>query len=555
MPLSEAEELELLELELEATKQQKDKYPSAVPADGRGFTPDEENLKPKFSFQLPMPQKATGGEAVAQEIAGATLGSMAMPQVAVPKLLNQAPGLIKSMAANVPKIMGAGGGAGAAGGDPVEAMKGEATGVVAINALQKVFSPFKGRLTDEAKELIKFSRDNKIPISPSSLNPGLTAKAMQGGADWLLPGRLVNRAFRNKMVTRFNDLIAKETSAAPGRDIAADVVQDEFGNIVKGLRGKAKSSADKFIGSLPEGGDTGIAINGTKAKLLDIKRNFKQKGIKDFVDAELSATSGTIKTADELDTLYKEIGQIKGVRGKAKLALDELKTAIEQDFKASGADLSLFKKSNQDFAKSFKLTSNKVLKDLADGVTHPKALTVRVFSASNPNAIDNIKKLKGTLSPEVWEQLKAQNIANLIDNFSTASTQLPGVKVITKGEKLADWVADNRKVLEAAYTPEQVKALENFSKLAKAAKVDISKFEKDLTGLATFNTALAGGGIFAGMDASLIVAGGGSIPMAFSMMNPNGVLNKWLTTGLQVNRPTQEALRLGGRAVFQNGAE
>jgi hypothetical protein len=63
--------------------------------------------------------------------------------------------------------------------------------------------------------------------------------------------------------------------------------------------------------------------------------------------------------------------------------------------------------------------------------------------------------------------------------------------------------------------------------------------------------ALAGG--FLTNPAGLLLGSGGSVVVAKSLMNPNGKMFKWLTTGFDAPVRTQEAVNFGGRLGFSSG--
>ncbi len=521
--------------------------------------------------------RQTGREAL--PVVGATIGSVMAPPLALPAALSRL-GAVGKVAApfveNAPSILGAftGGAVGGAGraataegpvtaGDVAsEALEaglregvGETVGVGAGALLSKVLAPFGKALSDKTQDVMAFAKEKNIPLPPSASRPSLAAKAIEGGTDAFLPSRLVNDRYRKVAVVRFNQLmteIPQEVGPLKGNDEIAQETLREFQRIFTGKEAEGKRLADEFLQGI--GHNTEVPVTKTLETLKEIQKNAADPSLREFVQTKLQTTFADAKaiTASDLETTLRQVGKVKP-KGDTKF-LEKLRNAIKADFGEAGADMSKLAGSNEAFKENIGLLASQTAKQLkaasAKGFT-PPALTVKIFKSGNEGFV---KALEKELSPEVWDSLRAQNLANMIDNAATESKRMLGLKVID-GDKLEKIIKNNRSVLEVAYknNPETLKALDNLAALAKASKGNLAQFEKGLSSNAfTGNLALGGGAAYA--DPVMLVAGStGSMLLAKSMMK--GTMNKWLTTGFKVGENTKQGLRMGGRMVFNNGDE
>ena len=62
-------------------------------------------------------------------------------------------------------------------------------------------------MSENAIELLEFTKKEKIPISAGGLVPGWNEKIIRGGTDSFIPSRFVNHLYREKMITRMNELM------------------------------------------------------------------------------------------------------------------------------------------------------------------------------------------------------------------------------------------------------------------------------------------------------------------------------------------------------------
>jgi len=515
---------------------------------------------------------------------GATVGSILAPQMAVPAAAAKLGPLITGpkfgLLTNLPKIFGAGvgGGLGEAVGEAttepdasltdvgVAGAKGfgkfaafEAGGLGAAKILGKVLKPVAGKMSDAGKALIEFTKREKLPLAPSAALPGTFNRVMEGGSELFAPGKLVNQHFRKKMAIGINRLInevPESVGQIRGAEESANIARQAFTELVEGTERQAKTLANNFLSSVPEGGIAAqVPIKTFKPLLNNIKVQAKSRALKNFVETELEQIGkGVTKNATDLETSMRQLGGIN-IRGVDRKFITQLRNAIKQDFGNAGADMQLLDDANRFFQKSRGLTASRVAKqikinpDRPGGIPNTK-LTVRVFNSGNEGLV---KSLRENLPKDVYDDFAAQNLANMFDNFTVPSEKLPMVRILSP--RWAKAYKDIRPVFEAGYDPQTIQALDNLAAFVEKTSADVAKFEKfsvgELAKLTELNVGAGIGAHFAGGSGLVIVPAGVSPFMARSLMAPNGLMKKWLTTGLlQSAVPVaQEGVRLGARAI------
>lgn len=424
-------------------------------------------------------------------------------------------------------------------------------------AAEKALSPMASKMTDQALKLLKFSQKEGIPIGAGALVPGMTEKIVRGGTDNFIPSRLVNQHYRQKLITRMNELMATlPENAGPvlGKEESSLITTEAFRAASNAKQAMAKNLRNEFLQSI--GPQTEIKATNTISKLKAIQSQAKDKSLRDFVELELATINKGSKTADELETTLNQINSIRA-KGADKKFLSEIREAVQADFKAAGADMEKLSNSSNFFKMNSELLSNPVARRLMKENMSSSQMTAQIFRAGNEGFV---KKLGKELPPETWDSLRAQNLANLFENFSKESDRIPGVRVLTDGDKLLKWIENNKTILDAAYDPQTVEALENFAQLAKASKSEIANFNNDLGMFSSaLNLGALGGGAYsAGVGSyaepvSLVITTPVMMGIAKSMMNPNGWVKQWLTTGIKPlgigGQEVGEAAKFGGRAA------
>lgn len=526
---------------------------------------------------------------------GATVASIAAPEIAVPAWAARLFGL-RTAIANAPKIAAAMGG-GAVGGGAREALRqpptlsdlvtgnpqeaptlnsilseafksggemgaAELGGGYVAKGIGKVLAPAANKLTQEAKNLIDFARGQKIPSVPADFVRSMPAKVIQGGFDAFLPSRMVNDAYRKSAVVRFNQLMTELPNQKVGEVVGnTKITQDVLGSLdeilsgsgnVKGLEQTAREGRKAFLDSI--GQDTAVGASNTMNTLKQVRSNAVDANLQELVRTKLQQFGrGKNVTAESLDQLMNQIGSTKVTVKADQKYLTNLREAIKEDFKTAGADMSQLSDANKQFAEMFGAlkgqAAKKLKSDLAKGI-EPTGLTVKLF---RPESEGLLTSLKSRLPEKTWDSLRAQNLSNMIKNSMTESKELPGMGIID-GAKLEKIMDANMDVLKKHYDEGTLTAMKNLATLSKNMKGSLNMLEKgDSSVFDTFskgvNVGAAGAAIY--NPYLMVPAAGGSMLLASSMMNPKGWMKQWLTTGFE-GTALKEGLKLGGRSVFQD---
>jgi hypothetical protein len=505
-------------------------------------------------------------------ILGATVGTAIAPQLTVPAMLSKAKflGPVASFFTKNAAKAGASGIGGATGetvadvaqGNDVELGEvaqtaGEYAGAELVGAgigkaAEKALAPAANVVTDQAKKLLAFAKKENIPISAGVLVPGMTEKIIQGSTDNFIPSRLVNQHYRGKLITRMNELmgeIPEGVGQVLGKEESSLITTESFRAASNAKQATAKRLREDFLETV--GRDTVVPVKNTEALLNKISPQVKDQALREFIEVELASITKGTKTADQLEQTLNQIGAVRA-KGADKKYLTQIREAAQEDFKAVGADMEKLSNSSNFFKMNSELLSNPVARRLMKENLTSQQMTAQIFRAGNESFI---KQLGKELPPETWNSLKAQNLANLLENFSEQSDKLPGARILNKGDQLVKWIENNKTVLKEAYDPGTIEALENFAQLAKASKGEAANYGKDLSNFSSLlNVGGMGGGFYA-EPTTLVVSTPALMWVSKSMMDPNGVIKQWLTTGIKGGKEIGDAAKLTGRAAVAGEEE
>ncbi len=427
----------------------------------------------------------------------------------------------------------------------------EMGGQTAINALGRLGGFASKKLSTGAKELAEFARSKGVPLSPSAVSPTLTRKAIEGGTDAFLPSRLVNDSYRKNAVIRFNQLmteIPEEVGKVRGN---ADITRDALSYLDDALIGKeklAKKTTEEFIEGI--GRETPVRVDTTLQALKKAKESAADDSVIRFVEKKLEQFGKGSVSAENLETALRQVGKT-GAKSDQKF-LDSIRKAIKEDFARSGADVAKLDESTDLFRESFGALKGQLAKklkaDISKGI-EPTGLTEKLFRNENEQLLSSLKK---GMPVELWDDLRAQNLSNMIYNSSTESKRLMGMRLID-GNKLEKIVKVNEQMLKKNYGNHVVKSLLNLSSLAKASAQGVQKFEGGIGETNKFfNLSGLSGAVYA-EPFTAVSSTASTMLLSKSIMNPNGVMNRWLTTGLgEPGQLTQQGLKLGSRYVFSD---
>jgi len=535
-----------------------------------------------------------GGQNVGQlarqnaPLIGATAASLAFPPLAAPglaaklpaaaSLLSKSP-LLKNFLSNVATKApaatvagGVGGGLREAGneGADIESVFRESVrsgvemgqaelighGVVGVGA--KIAKPIAASLSKAQKEILSFAKENKIPLSPSKITNSTISKILEGGSDVILGGKLVGTVLRRKLMTRFNQMTAdlvKGQGKLLGNSVVGPQAKAEFRSVLSSTESQAKALSTNFLRSVPV---EKVKASNFKKLLTNIGKQAKSPSMKRFVQNELAQFGRTsIKTAENLETSMRQIASVRP-KGTDRKFMTEMRAAIVEDFRKSGADMDLLKKANDFFRQKQALLSSGSAKRLAGvgGGHHgpselaDAAVTREIFKSGNETFVEQLQK---ELTPETWEALKVQNIANLIKGQTREIQGGFGLKFLD-GSKLGTILDNNKKIFIKVYGEQTFKSLENLAKLAEAGKSEVGQLALgNPAAVFRFATSLATvGGAAAGPLVGVALPQGGSAAIAHSLISPNGLLKNWLTTGLSAGQLGDKAIAEGVKLSIRN---
>jgi hypothetical protein len=435
----------------------------------------------------------------------------------------------------------------------------ETTGAMLNPVLTKMFAPGAASLTPESSSLMKFAQERNIPTSPSSLAPSAAGRVSQDGLDTFLPSRLATDSSRKKSIIRFNQLmteIPEEVGKIEGNSVLNPKALQEIGSFLQASRTAGKELSTNFIDDI--GAQTVVPVSNLKSVLTRVNKTATDEALRNWVATKSGQIKGKV-TAEELEEALRQIG---GIKPKAdKKWLEEIRKAIKSDFEAAGAKMETLDASNKAFSENYGLMGKKFASDLSEEAARGgdgSRLTVKIFRSGNESFVNALEKEAskegGKINRDTYDSLLAQNLQNMIQNASTESQKLMGLRIID-GAKLEKMLESNKSVLEVAYknNPKTLDAMRNLARLAKASRQDLSIFEKGMSDTVKAGNVAALAGGFLTNPAGLLLGSGGSVVVAKSLMNPNGKMFKWLTTGFDAPVRTQEAVNFGGRLGFSSG--
>jgi hypothetical protein len=496
----------------------------------------------------------------------ATGGALAAPYLAVPAMLSKAKflGPVASFFTKNAAKAGVSGVSGSTGETAADVVQGneidpsqmvetaaeygaaELGGEVVSKVAGKVLAPAANKITEQAKKLLTFAKKENIPISAGVLVPGMTEKILQGSTDNFIPSRLVNQAYRGKLITRMNELmseIPEGVGPVLGKEESSLITTEAFRAASNAKQANAKRLRNEFLETI--GPSTVVPVKSTEALLKKISPQVKDPALREFIEVELASISKGAKSAEQLEQTLNQIGAIRA-KGADKKYLTEIREAAQADFKDAGADMEKLSNSSNFFKMNSELLSNPTARRLMKENLTSQQMTAQIFRSGNEGFI---KQLGKELPPQTWNSLRAQNLANLLENFSEQSDKMPGARILTKGDQLVKWIENNQSVLKEAYDPQTIEALENFAQLAKASKGETANYGRDMSNFGAMANLGALGGVGYTEPTSLAFTTATMPLIAMSMMKPDGIVKQWLTTGLKGAKTAGEAAKLGGRAI------
>ncbi len=544
------------------------------------------------------------------DVVGATIGSLAAPEFALPAWAMRtgiAGKILPALVNSAPKVGAAAAGGGVGGGvkeairdganlsdlilnkdtrgaptaqsimfeagkSALEMGGAEGAGIAGIGLLGKIAAPGAKVITEQGKKILDFAKENGLKINPSRIAPSGTAKALDEVTDAVVTGRAAKYFLGDKKIAQVldttnpeaNKLITDVTKVygenSPGLEPTITSASKAIKQGLEDWQPKVEAKYAKFTQAIG-GKDRWTDYPSIRTAMTTIKEaEDKLAGGKDavttgFIDNFLGKYPAQA-SADDLYKQYKRLGHLKGAD---KRNLGILRDAFKDDFsllaEGSGGDAAkLLSDANKEYVlgKTY-FKNSKVIKDIASGNLEDSKVTVRLF---RDGEYGTVKQLQANIPKEHFDNLLRLNLENLIQNNSVAGAN-PFVKMLDGG-KLNTWITKNPKIMKM-YPEETQDALKNLALYAKYHAQDALAGSKDIMsaiGTSAVKTGAVGGLMkYAGADlsgAGIVIPSIAAPAMAWDMMRPNGMLTKWLTGAERIGPKTEEGLKLGGRLLFQD---
>lgn len=548
-------------------------------SEGAKLAPGAEPLK--FAYENP-------------EVIAATAASMIAPPLAAPAAVSRlgfAAKLVKPVITNAPKVAAATAAGGAGGvvkealNDPeatldslieqgtrsaVEMGTSEVAGIAGAGLLSKVLAPGAKTLTEQGKKLIQFAKEHKLPLKPS-VSPSLTSKVMEGATDGFLPSRIVKQ-FSNKKIAN-----VLSTSTPDANNLIANVTKvygENSPGLDKTIRSAGKALEDALAELTPRAeakyGAFTTAIGGRDRwtgypKLKEVLENIKTAeadlvGGRDEVTVGFASNFlGKYKEQISAEDLYKQYKRLSHLKGANRRNLGLLRDAFKEEFqdlaaKTGGDAMKLLKEANIEYALGKGLKDPRgVVKKIVDGKIPDNQVTVNLFRDSQ---YGTLKQIEARVPKKTFQNLQRLNLETLIQNSSVKSDFVS----VLDGEKLLTWINKNPKTfgMYPAETQEALRNLGLYAKLHRSEAIAGTKGFGEIIEQTAIRTSLGGAALFGTTGIPGVVVSSVAAPaLAYSMMRPNSVINKWLVRGEigPFAKGVNEGLKLGGRLVFQDSTE
>ncbi|MHB8123113.1 MAG: hypothetical protein ACYDG4_13265 [Desulfuromonadaceae bacterium] len=365
-----------------------------------------------------------------------------------------------------------------------------------------------------AQNLLKFSEEQGLPFSPSTIVPSKTASFVEGVTNFFPTGKGVTTLYQNKL---------------------SKWLLDSRSQVISDLTGISTGGTGKRLiaetGAVKEG-----LAKGSKENYATIESEIAKVGQENsFIPMENTAQllrglyeNGTAKNSKQLQSLIAEFEKSL-VSANPNMKPTMMKP---EDFNQWQATIN--KKANQ--AGEY---------GLADKIWGIVNTDVKAFdTAQGTQLLDAISTAK--LDYKVMMRYK-----KLTDYFNLASTTGPQGQEIFQTGKFYNIIMNdkNKKTLIKDIGQEAYENLVSYAETALKISQETGKRALSPIGQ-IFQTGMTGGGMYAAAtNPTLLVPYAAAPVAAWQIMKPKGIFKKWLTTGLNPEK-TGKVLKVGGRAAI-----
>lgn len=534
-------------------------------------------------FSLGPYESTIKGVGVAAPILGATVGTMLVPQLTIPATAGRLASGGTAIANFLARVAGAGAG-GATGGaveqfitDPQsdlpqygeqalergkEMAAAQVVGEGLIKGASLALAPLAKGVTQAGKDIVAWARKYNVPLKPSAELKGpqmVTAKAIERTLEDFLPSRWVSQLQARKTAKFLEvdpgDLNIAVMQAArihnqnsPGLEMTMQGVKGSLDKLIPAAKKQIQSQFDdvlkevgpKTLTATPKLRQVFEAIKAAESRLPDGARD---DGILKTIAAFEKKYPAQIHAEDLFDYMTKRFSNLDGNPHN----LGQLREVLKQELDdiSGGAKESLNKAFQNWYLSNTFFAKNRLIQQFMNGTITDDAFRIKLFSDNN---IPVLNQLRNRLSSDDFNNLLRSNVEEMLQNFTYESGSF-GTKYLD-GKRILKWIDRNPKVF-GMYPKDVQTAIENIAMYSTLMRPEVLLANKPFL---DFESSLLSGGIagpslLAQTASPALVAGSATAPfMAKSIMNPNGLMHQWLTTGFL---PSSPVAREAGKQAIQ----
>ena len=483
--------------------------------------------------------------------AGAIAGGLAVPGLTVPKIA------LSTVAA----------GGGAAVGDiaqqyregkgidighafdtAVDYGKWQLGGSVFFKGLSGLLGKLTGEATPAAKEVIEYATKKDAPLDVGSVG-SRTGKAAQKTASMLTPGEMVIKQNSDDIG---NFIVAEAERIAPkveSLDITVSKANAELNQIMTSADDAKIAAFETFENSV--GKDAPVLINNTRKAAMEVADRMEKSGltntmyykqIKSFLEKgtnEMAVSDAEIMRKSLNKKSYNASKNNPGIREYNDIMDD----AFSMDYDALGAQLglpeqlsSLLGKAKENTIISRALQSVPGFKQYATVIgerggafKHEEWLN-GVMLPQNAKALAILEKA----NPELVGEIKTAWLASKI-NKSLIGKSAGDRGFVIRANDFDNFIKENKHILKAYFSPEQISALDNLATYAKYTEKSANLSDKavDMAGRGwQVGRAMTEAASVYNAPAVSIPAELGAWALAAGLTDPKSWVFKVFTTGL-----------------------
>lgn len=485
--------------------------------------------------------------------------------------------LAEPLIENAPRIAGAAGAGGAGGAVREAVLNPEATlesiagqglesakemgGVELLGSYvgTVIRAGLRGKPNSEIeKKAIAFAKEKEAPLSAGDVGDQMKAKVPTK----LLLGTLAEEQAARKANQIINNEIASLTKGS--KDIPEAVLSGQtfFRKALQDAESSMQGAFDTFEGSV--GKDAVILLSNTGPAIKKAITQLERIGQSGPLMKRLNTMSEAglkSRTLAELEIVRKQAGKAAKNSSVHDIVAD-LNDAIVKDYNVVGEKagvnliemLETAKTATKEFYELRKIPGmERFAKEFGERGALPgtNSWIDSLFTSSNRKALDVVRNK----APEVYNELSATHLAKTINQHIRESKSFGDA---LHGPSFRNYVEKNSENLRAIYGDEVYQVLDNFSAYAKTASPLLARSGKfvsgETLGQTIFGWGLRGVEVKAGMSAPMLVIPGelGAYALSRALTNPNSVLFKAFTEGVENIPKTQQGIKLGGRLVFDS---